>query len=81
MRKKGREVVQLTLYEADNSDRMSSRSVIYYHNSNCINTIIVIIETNKFMFFCRPKWTQIAESRPTLYMPSDSKSTETPEPT
>ena len=51
MRKKGREVVQLTLYEAYYSDRVISRSVIYYHNSNSLNAII---ETNKFIFFCRP---------------------------
>ena len=45
MTKKGQgEVVQLTLYEADNSDIMSSRSVIYY-NSNSINIIIVIVLT------------------------------------
>ena len=36
---------------------MSSRSVNYYHNTNSINTVIVTIETNKFIFFCRPKWT------------------------
>ena len=43
MRKKGEEVVHLTLYEADNSDRVSSTSVIYYHNSNSMNIAIVII--------------------------------------
>ena len=42
-RKKGEEVVQLTLYEADNSYRVSSRSVIYYHHSNSINIAIVIL--------------------------------------
>ena len=30
----GWDVIQLILYEADNSDRVSSRSVICYHNSN-----------------------------------------------
>ena len=43
MRKKEEEVVQLTLYEADNSYRVSSRSVIYYHNSNSINIAIAIL--------------------------------------
>ena len=43
MRKKGEEVIQLTLYEADNSYRVSSRSVIYYHNSNSINIAIAIL--------------------------------------
>ena len=42
MRKKGEEVAQLTLYEAGNSDRVSSRPVMYYHNSNSINIAIVI---------------------------------------
>ena len=42
-RKNGEEVVQLTLYEADNSDRVSSRPVICYHSSNYINIAIVII--------------------------------------
>ena len=47
MRKKGEEVVQLTLYKADNSDRVSSRSVIYYHNSSSINIAIVMINIDK----------------------------------
>ena len=42
MRKKGEEVAQLTLYEAGNSDRVSSRPVMYYHSSNSINIAIVI---------------------------------------
>ena len=37
------EVVQLPLYEADNNERVSSRSVIYYHNNKKINIAIVII--------------------------------------
>ena len=56
-RKKGGDLVQLTLQETDNSDRVSSRSVNYYHDTNSINTVIVTIQTNKFIFFCRPKWT------------------------
>ena len=47
MKKKGEEVVQLTLYKADNSDRVSSRSVIYYHNSSSINIAIVMINIDK----------------------------------
>ena len=43
MKKKGEEVVQLTLYKADNSDRVSSRSAICYHSSNSINIAILII--------------------------------------
>ena len=37
MRKKGEEEVKFTLYEADNSDRVSSGSLNYYHNSNSVN--------------------------------------------
>ena len=46
-RKTGEEVVQLTLYEADtvtlvyDTDRVSCRSVIYYHNSNSMNIVII----------------------------------------
>ena len=42
MRKKGRGCSSITLYEADNinSNRVSLRSVIYYHNSNPIKKMI-----------------------------------------
>ena len=95
MTKKGEEIVHLTLYEAGNSDRVSSRPVIYYHNSNSINIAIVLwlMETNSSSYAgrirphskqiagSRPHSKQIAGSWPTLYMPSDSKSAETPEAT
>ena len=59
MRKKGEEVAHLTLCEAGNSDRVSSRPVIYDHNSNSINIAIVIrlMETIKFIILRRPKQT------------------------
>ena len=60
LRKKLEAVLQLPLYEADNSDRVSSRSAICYHSSNSINIAILIIwliETNKFIILCRSKQT------------------------
>ena len=50
MRKKGRGCSSITLYEADNSDRVSSRSVICYHNTNSINTVITIIDKQIHIF-------------------------------
>ena len=40
MRKKGRGGSSTNLYEADNNGRVSSRSVIYYHNT----FLIVILD-------------------------------------
>ena len=70
MRKKGRgchSVSLLSWYEADNSDRVSCRLVICYHNSNSISIAIVIIwliETNLSSYAgrSRPHSTQLAAS-------------------